>query len=136
MSARTVTGLIALAVTAVLAVLGVVRAGRPDPAPLTGGGREFMVAARLDPAATGVIGVEIELSRRDGGPVAVRAVAVSAVMPAMGHVTAERAAEPLGPARFRVHGELFTMPGAWRMDVRVDTDTGSDVVGIAVTVDR
>ncbi|MGN9821285.1 hypothetical protein ACTMUQ_38890 [Streptomyces sp. SD11] len=114
----------------------VARSGGPEPVSLTGSGRQFLATAELSRAATGVIEVEIGLRRRDGSAAGdVRAVAVSGVMPAMGHVVPEIPARSAGADRYRVRGELFSMPGTWQLDIRVDTPSGTDVIDIEVSVE-
>jgi len=128
--------LVALVALSALAGVTLARSGGPEPVSLTGSGQRFLATAELSRAATGVIEVEIGLRRSDGSAAGdVRAVAVSGVMPAMGHVTPEIQAEPAGADRFRVRGELFFMPGTWQLDIRVDTTSGADVIDIEVPVE-
>ncbi|MFE7445922.1 FixH family protein [Streptomyces chartreusis] len=137
MRPRIIAGwLVALAAVPALAAVMVARSGGPVPVSLTGTGQQFLATAELDRAATGVIEVEIGLRRSDGSAAGdVRGVAVSGVMPAMGHVTPEISAQPAGADRYRVRGELFSMPGTWQLDIRVDTASGPDVIDIEVPVE-
>ncbi|MFE9680906.1 hypothetical protein ACFYXC_14190 [Streptomyces sp. NPDC002701] len=137
MRSRVVAGwLVALAATSALAGVTLARSGDPEPVSLTGSGQQFLATAELSRAATGVIEVEIGLRRSDGSAAGdVRSVAVSGVMPAMGHVTPGLPARPAGAHRYRVRGELFSMPGTWQLDIRVDTTSGPDVIDIEVPVD-
>ncbi len=136
MRPRSVGWLVVLAALSGLAGVTVARSGGPEPVSLTGSGRQFLATAELSRAATGVIEVEIGLRRRDGSAAGdVRAVAVSGVMPAMGHVAPEIPARSAGADRYRVRGELFSMPGTWQLDIRVDTPSGTDVIDIEVSVE-
>jgi hypothetical protein len=136
MRPRIVGWLVVLAALSGLAGVTVARSGGSEPVSLTGSGRQFLATAELSRAATGVIEVEIGLRRRDGSAAGdVRAVAVSGVMPAMGHVAPEIPAQSAGVDRYRVRGELFSMPGTWQLDIRVDTASGTDVIDIEVSVE-
>jgi hypothetical protein len=136
MMPRIVGWLVVLAALSGLAGVTVARSGGSEPVSLTGSGRQFLATAELSRAATGVIEVEIGLRRRDGSAAGdVRAVAVSGVMPAMGHVAPEIPAQSAGVDRYRVRGELFSMPGTWQLDIRVDTASGTDVIDIEVSVE-
>jgi hypothetical protein len=121
--------------TVLLAVLlGLVTACGTPPQPagaeLAGRGERYGVTVALDPAGTGVIETEI----RADGPVT--AVALSAVMPAMGHAMPEISAVPAEPGRFLARGELFAMPGMYELTVRLDGAAGPDVVTLGVVIER
>lgn len=137
MRPRIVAGcLAALSALSALAGMTVAKSSGPEPVSITAGGQRFLATARFVPGTTGVIDVEIGLRRLDGSAASdVRAVAVSGVMPAMGHVTPEIPAQRVGADRFRVRGELFSMPGTWQLDIRVETATGPDVIDIEVPVE-
>lgn len=127
------TAVVALVVLAVGAFGG---SAGPQPVSLTGSGSTFLVTADLDRAVTGIVDAEIGLRRLDGAAPDVEAVTVSGAMPSMGHVLAEIPAQRAGPDRFHVRGELFSMPGTWELDIRVESTSGTDVIGIEIPVER
>jgi hypothetical protein len=137
MRPRTVTATVAALVLALLGLAAVetARSG-PEPVRLNGIGDRYAATVRLDGARTGAVGADVGLERRDGAAAEVVAVTVAAAMPAMGHVTAELAGRRVGPDRFHVRGELFAMPGAWQLDIRVQTTADVDVITIDVRVDN
>lgn len=102
----------------------------PAATEIAGRGEHYGVTVALSPAGTGVIDTEI---RPDG---AVTVVALSAVMPTMGHAMPEISAAPAGPGRFLTRGELFTMPGMYELIVRLDGAAGPDVVTLDVVIER
>lgn len=105
--------------------------GRPEGVRLADIGDHYTVTVALDSASTGDVGADI---RVEGS--AARAVALSAVMPDMGHAMPEIPARPQEPGHFLAGGELFAMPGVWDLAVRVEGDAGTDTVTFSVVIER
>ncbi|MFG3441514.1 hypothetical protein ACGF0J_30075 [Nonomuraea sp. NPDC047897] len=72
---------------------------------------------------------EVRLDRGDADT-----VALSAVMPHMGHAMPEVATRERAPGRFRAEGEVFTMTGAWELSVRLTGPAAEEVLTVKALV--
>ncbi len=102
-----------------------------QPERLTGDGEHYSVTVAFSSASTGVIDADVQVEEDP-----VEAVSLSAVMPDMGHAMPEISAEPQGTGRFFAHGELFAMPGAWDLAVRVEGASGAETITVRVLVEE
>ncbi|GAA3686161.1 hypothetical protein GCM10022224_058730 [Nonomuraea antimicrobica] len=100
----------------------------PGPVQLPGRGAHYSVVVALDPS-TGPLEARVEID-----PAAPAEVSLFGVMPHMGHTTAELAARPENAGRYVARGELFTMPGAWEIGVRVRGAAGTEVIKVNTLV--
>lgn len=117
-------------------VVGYVAFSAPDPAQqrLTANSASYTVALHLRRWATGDNTVDVEVSRRDHGPVEVDRLALEAAMPRMGHATSQLKAENVGAGRFHATGELFPMSGVWELSVRLHGKEGTELTTVTVPV--
>jgi hypothetical protein len=99
------------------------------PERLTGAGTQYSAEVTLDKARPGVVDADIFVTG------SVDAVWLSAVMPEMGHATPEIPAQQRKTGRFHARGELFTMPGAWELTVRVEGAAGPELITVKVLVE-
>ncbi|GIJ46087.1 hypothetical protein Val02_29730 [Virgisporangium aliadipatigenens] len=137
MRPRTLTATVAVLVLTLLGLAALETArSAPEPLRLHGIGERYAATVRLDRARTGTVEADIAVERRDGAAADAVTVTVAAAMPAMGHVTAELPGRQVGPDRFHARGELFAMPGAWQLDIRVRTAAVVDVITVDVRVDN
>lgn len=130
--------LLLVALGAVVGAVWIAAGSRSEPGlpRYVGAAGPYRITIVLDRATTGVVAVDIGVVRRTGADVAVDEAAVSAAMPAMGHLSPELPASPAGPDRFVARGELFTMAGAWELTVRLRAATQTEVITVEVPVTR
>jgi hypothetical protein len=76
----------------------------------------------------------ITVQDKSGQPAAVDQVVVAPIMEAMGMVSPEQTAQPLGDGRYRVQGQFFSMLGDWEFDVRVSAGGKQEVARFKVPV--
>ncbi|MDF5751580.1 hypothetical protein [Spongiactinospora sp. TRM90649] len=126
------TRILAVAVLAAVAVilflLGRDLVGRPVQ--VSTAGEHYAVTALISPIDSGTSRIEVLLNSGEAD-----AVTVSAVMPAMGHAMPEIAARRAAPGRFLAEGELFSMPGAWQLTVRVSGRAGEEVLTVSAVIE-
>ncbi|MGH8876715.1 MAG: hypothetical protein ACRD0P_05125 [Stackebrandtia sp.] len=108
--------------------------GDSDALELNGSSRHYTVTVSLDPPATGQLDAHVNAEAPPGG--SVTKVSVAASMPEMGHATPELPAKAEDDGHFTVHGELFTMRGAWELSVLVDGSSGTETITLEVQVDQ
>ncbi|MBF8191394.1 hypothetical protein ITP53_37990 [Nonomuraea sp. K274] len=121
---------IAVAIVAVAVVLFVVgRSMAAQPVEVSSVGTRYAVTVLIDEPTTEGGAVEVRLDSGDAD-----AVAVSAVMPEMGHATPEIAAREPAPGRFLAEGELFPMAGAWEVSIRLDGPAGEEVLVVKALI--
>ncbi|WP_329429395.1 FixH family protein [Streptosporangium sp. NBC_01495] len=115
---------------------GVLGGGTPGPVELAGTGARYAIGVALDRARPGPVEIKITATtaKEPVTPAAVAEVSVFAVMPHMGHITAEIPARRERPGRFVARGELFTMAGVWEIAVRVDGPSGTEVIRVNTLV--
>ncbi|GLW09382.1 hypothetical protein Misp01_45110 [Microtetraspora sp. NBRC 13810] len=100
----------------------------PGPVELPGRGAHYAVVVALRPG-TGTVEARVEIA-----PAAPAEVSLFAVMPHMGHTTPEIAARRDGAGHYVARGELFTMPGAWEIGIRVRGPSGTEVIKVNTLV--
>ena len=76
----------------------------------------------------------ITVQDKSGQAAAVDQVVVAPIMEAMGMVSPEQTAQPVGDGRYQVHGQFFSMLGNWEFDVRVSTGGKQEVARFKVPV--
>jgi hypothetical protein len=76
----------------------------------------------------------ITVQDKSGQAAAVDQVVVAPIMEAMGMVSPEQTAQPLGDGRYRVQGQFFSMLGDWEFDVRVSAGGKQEVARFKVPV--
>jgi hypothetical protein len=121
--------LAAVALTAgllIVALLGLAQARTSDgaEAPATAHTASFIVHLTLDRGtAIGPQAAFVELRDRQSRPVPGATVLLAPVMEEMGHAlpVLPATASPDAPGSYRADGEIFSMPGAWAIDVRIET---------------
>ncbi|CAM3314952.1 FixH family protein [Kibdelosporangium persicum] len=116
---RPIVLVLALAVVAAVVVLVTALTGA-EPVRLSREG----ITVQVDRPGTGTVTAQVEV------PPEVKAVAMHATMPQMGHLTPEVVATREKPGVFRATGELFAMTGRWELTVRAD----ETVVKFEITV--
>ncbi|RVX41629.1 YtkA-like protein [Nonomuraea polychroma] len=115
---------IAVALVVAAAVIFIVgRSLGAEPLRVSSTGARYAVTVVIDEPTTGRVSVEVLVT--SGEP---DSVAVSTVMPGMGHSTPEVIARQAGPGRFVAEGELFPMSGAWEVPIRLDGPAGEEVL--------
>lgn len=102
-----------------------------DPAPLTMSttGTRYAVTVLIPKPTTGRVTAEIRVTTGDP-----HTVAVSTVMPGMGHATPEIVADQRQPGRYRAEGELFPMTGVWEVSVRLTGPAGEEVLAMKAPI--
>ncbi|MDP4503333.1 FixH family protein [Nonomuraea turcica] len=116
--------LIAVALVVAAAVIFIVgRSLGAEPLRVSSTGSRYAVTVVVDEPTTGRVPVEVRVASGDPD-----AVAVSAVMPGMGHATPELTARETAPGRFVAEGELFPMSGAWEVSIRLDGPAGAETL--------
>ncbi|MFI7612557.1 hypothetical protein ACIBP6_15155 [Nonomuraea terrae] len=115
-----------LAVVAVLVAVGVALfvAGRnaaAEPLRTSTAGTRYAATVLIEEPVTGRVSMEVVVDAGDADT-----VAVSAVMPEMGHSTPELTAREQRPGRFLAEGELFSMSGVWDVSLRLDGPAGEE----------
>jgi hypothetical protein len=109
----TIAGLVA----AVVAAFFVARTVGADP--VTTAGTRYAVTVT---AGRNAVGVRVDRGEAD-------TVAVTAVMPAMGHAIPEVTARKSAPGRFVAEGDLlFPMTGGWELSVRLAGPSGEETL--------
>src|SRR5262245_3978748 len=76
----------------------------------------------------------ITVHDKSGQPAAVDQVVVAPIMEAMGMVSPEQTARPLGNGRYEAQEQFFSMPGDWEFDVRVSAGDKQEVARFKVPV--
>lgn len=112
-------GLVALTVFVVRDALG------EDPFQASVTGTRYAVDVHIDEPGTGPVVVDVLV--RSGDP---DTVAISTVMPSMGHAVPETAAPLVGPRHFAVQGALFPMAGVWEISIRLSGSTGTETLTV------
>jgi hypothetical protein len=79
----------------------------------------YRITFTIDQPATGVQRAIVELTGADGAPVSVDSVVLAPVMRDMGHVTPEITLAEIAPGRYEGDVELFSMTGAWEIEMRI-----------------
>ncbi|WP_188195335.1 FixH family protein [Nonomuraea sp. SYSU D8015] len=121
---------IAVALVAAAAVIFIVGRGLgAEPLRVSSTGARYAVTVVVDRPTTGRVSVEVQVTSGDADT-----VAVSAVMPDMGHSTPELTARETAPGRFVADGELFPMSGAWEVSIRLDGPAGEEVLTVNALV--
>lgn len=110
---------------AVAAFLIVGRSSAPDPLRQTIRGTRYAATVVIDRPTTGRVAVDVQLTSGDPN-----GVAVSAVMPTMGHAMPEIAAREPEPGHFVAEGELFPMTGVWELSIRLNGPAGEEVLTV------
>ncbi|MFB4286170.1 hypothetical protein ACBI99_00925 [Nonomuraea sp. ATR24] len=110
-----------LAAAAALFVAG--RALGAEPLTLTIAGSRYTATVVIDPPRTGAVVVETRVTSGDAD-----GLALSAVMPDMGHAMPELSAAEREPGRFVAEGELFTMSGVWDVSIRLTGPAGEETL--------
>lgn len=117
----------------VLALVGMFVAFRACAAPnqpagtFTAASAHYRATISLDRVQSGSVRATIAIT----GTPDVRQVGLEAAMPSMGHQNAALPANRTGNGDFVATGELFAMPGAWELTVRVN---GTETLVVPVTV--
>jgi hypothetical protein len=96
----------------------------------------YQVKLSLDGTSFGEHMATIEVSDRSGQPVAADQVVLAPVMESMGMAAPEQVAQSVGPGRYQVQGEFFSMIGEWEVDVRVSTGGKEEVARFKVPVSQ
>ncbi|TDC09696.1 hypothetical protein E1267_06585 [Nonomuraea longispora] len=110
-------------------IIWILRGGDgPGPMELPGRGAHFAVVVALEPS-TGPLEARVEIE-----PAVKAEVSLFGVMPHMGHTTPEIPARDDGTGRYVARGELFTMPGAWEIHIRVQGAAGTEVIKVNTLV--
>ncbi|GAA1621555.1 hypothetical protein GCM10009733_017650 [Nonomuraea maheshkhaliensis] len=91
-------------------------------------GALYAVVVTLEPS-TGPLEATVEVE-----PASPAEVSLFGVMPHMGHTTPEIPARNSGIGRYVARGELFTMPGAWEIHIRVQGAAGTEVIKVNTLV--
>lgn len=135
MTGRRLLALAAVVAAVVGAYLARGLAAGPEPEQFAAAGVKYAVTVRFDRLGTGVVGADVVVRGlpQDKAP-AGDTVSLFAVMPSMGHVMPEVPARREGPNRFAARGELFTMPGIWRLTVRVRGTPGDEDLPVDVSI--
>lgn len=94
----------------------------------------YQIKLELDGLSIGTHTAMVEVQDLAGQPAAADQVLVSAVMREMGMAMPDLQARELGPGRYQAAGELFSMSGAWDVDVRVSAGGVEDVATFRVEV--
>lgn len=116
--------LIAVALVVAAVVIFIVGRGLgAEPLRVSSTGARYAVTVLIDRPATGRVSAEVQVTSGDAD-----AVAVSAVMPGMGHATPELTARETAPGRFMAEGELFPMTGSWEVSIRLNGPAGEEVL--------
>ena len=76
----------------------------------------------------------ITVQDKSGQAAAVDQVVVAPIMEAMGMVSPEQTAQPVGNGRYQVQGQFFSMLGDWEFDVRVSAGGKQEVARFKVPV--
>ena len=76
----------------------------------------------------------ITVQDKSGQPAVVDRVVVAPIMEAMGMVSPEQTARPLGDGRYQAQEQFFSMPGDWEFDVRVSAGGKQEVARFTVPV--
>ncbi len=88
-----------------------------------------------DPPSASGNALAMDLYDRTGAPVAGATVHATAWMPAMGHGSTQPAsATDNGNGHYAITGLLFTMPGAWQVQIDVATAGVQDRFTLAYTI--
>lgn len=130
MARRVASLLIAVALVALLALLGSSRwaRGGAEGATATASTARYTVHLALERGL--IVGDQqavVEIRDRDDNPVVAAEVGLTPVMVEMGHLLPTLPAPPGDdPGSYRAQGEIFSMPGAWNLDIRVRTAQGTE----------
>ncbi|MEO3875781.1 hypothetical protein ABGB18_43960 [Nonomuraea sp. B12E4] len=112
-------------------IVWILRGGEgPGPVELSGRGAHYAVVVALEPSA-GPLEARVEIE-----PASPAEVSLFGVMPHMGHTTLEIPARDDGAGRYVARGELFTMPGAWEIRIRVRGAAGTEVIKVNTLVGK
>jgi HAMP domain-containing protein len=117
--------LVAVAVTLFL----VARSRAPESLRLTTTGTRYAATVLIDHPTTARVSVEVRPTSGDPD-----AVALSSVMPAMGHATPEITAQERAPGRFVAEGELFPMAAVWELSIRLTGPAGEETLVVNVPI--
>lgn len=93
----------------------------------------YAVELRSERPQVGVTVFELAVRNASGGPVDLDGVMVEAAMPVMGHATPPVTAVRIAAGRYQARGELFSMPGAWEVTVRLGATGETATATVAVT---
>ena len=87
----------------------------------------YTVRLSLDDTGFGQRTATIEIADRSGQPVSAAGVVIAPVMEEMGMAAPEVTAQPLAAGKYQAQGELFSMIGTWRLNVRVTANGAEDI---------
>jgi major membrane immunogen (membrane-anchored lipoprotein) len=94
----------------------------------------YRIQLRLDGVDYDQRTATITVQDKSGQPAAVDEVVVAPIMEAMGMVSPEQTARPLGDGRYQAQEQFFSMPGDWEFDVRVLVGGKQEVARFSVPV--
>lgn len=100
------------------------RTSAADPVSIRSTGAHYAVTVVVDGRTA-----RVRLDRGDADT-----VALSAVMPHMGHAMPEAATREREPGHFHADGEVFTMAGAWELSIRLTGPAAEEVLTVKVLV--
>lgn len=116
---------LAAAVALVAVAVAVLILGRSsEPVRVTATGTHYAVTVVVDRQV-----VEVLVDSGDAD-----AVAISAVMPEMGHAQPEVSARKTGLGRFVAEGERLPMSGVWELSVRLTGAAGEEVITVSALI--
>ncbi|NRQ38646.1 hypothetical protein HII36_43510 [Nonomuraea sp. NN258] len=121
---------VAVLVVGVVAVLLGNLGGTAEPVTVNTSGAHYAISVAVERPAAGRVAVEVRVTSGQAD-----SVAVSAVMPDMGHAMPEVAAGRQEPGRFRAEGEMFPMAGVWELSIRLDGPAGAEVLVAKALID-
>ncbi|SEG96761.1 hypothetical protein SAMN05444920_11078 [Nonomuraea solani] len=120
---------LAVLVVAAVALFVVGRGVSAGPITVTTTGTRYAATVVLDRPTTGRVPVEVTVTSGDAD-----SVALSAVMPEMGHATPELTAREPEPGRFLAEGELFAMSGVWELSIRLNGPAGEEQLAVKALI--
>ncbi|TDD48897.1 hypothetical protein E1286_14910 [Nonomuraea terrae] len=112
---------VAVLVAAAVALFVAGRNAAAEPLRTSTTGTRYAATVLIEEPVTGRVSMEVVVDSGDADT-----VAVSAVMPEMGHSTPEITAREQRPGRFLAEGELFSMSGVWDVSLRLDGPAGEE----------
>ncbi|MEU6715744.1 hypothetical protein ABZ897_30130 [Nonomuraea sp. NPDC046802] len=127
---KRILALAALVVAAaVVFIAGNLSADEPFQQTVTG--TRYAATVLIPEPVTGKAGVEVRVNSGDAD-----AVAVSAVMPEMGHAVPEATAKETAPGRFVAAGEPFSMSGVWELSIRLNGTAGEETLTVKALISK
>ncbi|WP_043639538.1 hypothetical protein [Nonomuraea candida] len=116
-------------VVAAVALFVVGRSASAEPVHVSTTGTRYAATVSIADPAPGRVTVEVKVDKGDAD-----SVALSAVMPEMGHATPELTATEREPGRFLGEGELFSMTGVWELSIRLDGPAGEEELAVKALI--